>query len=556
MYDLNSRRVSIRFANNLLQITSISRKPDGVHVCKGGSHILLVRTADAVSDPVFLDTVKDVSVTKKGLKVNFQDKTDEYRASLHMHTTQFGILFQIKVIAPIPIWLVEWKITGFDLEEVIVPALGGQSLNRGMPDGTTLSYKYPFWWTAQFVVGIQSNGGVWLHMIEEKPRLKLLRVSREDGHFTFSLGQENDASNPSQILESKWYLDCFQGDWKGPADEYRKWMEPAFGLSPLFKKVGFVKWARNINFILELWGANKNDVVPYHTFDQMASRLYEFRDLHSPEKTLVYLPGFAENGIDSHAPDYKPSQQLGGDAEFKKLIETAHGLDYRIMVHTNVLAMTFCHRLYPEFRKYQVIDPFGRPQGWGLDMDGDWLTEPYFAYINPGAESWGELMEGVLDELIRAFQVDGIFLDQTLLAFNVSSGPNFMTGMREHINRLQRAFPDTLFVGEGMHEHILSVLPMAQIHGLDSITNIHGMEENAQWRNVHPVSTYLFNKYVRFTAHLLTKHPSHPQFKSQESAYKTLGIIPALCLYNHKQAMDTPEVRSMIERTKDLNWRE
>ncbi len=64
-------------------------------------------------------------------------------------------------------------------------------------------------------------------------------------------------------------------------------------------------------------------------------------------------------------------------------------MGYRVMIHTNALAMTFTHRLYPQFRKHQVVDAFGRPQGWGLDIDGDWLVEPYFAYMNPGVPAWG-----------------------------------------------------------------------------------------------------------------------------------------------------------------------
>jgi NADH:ubiquinone oxidoreductase subunit E len=115
-------------------------------------------------------------------------------------------------------------------------------------------------------------------------------------------------------------------------------------------------------------------------------------------------------------------------------------MGYKVMIHTNVLAMTFTHPLYRKFKKYQVIDPFQRPQGWGLDIDGDWLTEPYFAYINPGYRQWGDLIENVLGELIRKYKVDGVFLDQTLLAFNESRGPNFLKGMRNNINSLEKAF--------------------------------------------------------------------------------------------------------------------
>jgi hypothetical protein len=39
------------------------------------------------------------------------------------------------------------------------------------------------------------------------------------------------------------------------------------------------------------------------------------------------------------------------------------------------------------------------------------------------------------------------------------------------------------------------------------------MEGKKKWRKVHPVSAYLFGKYTRFTAHLLTRYPKNPMFK-------------------------------------------
>jgi glycosidase len=296
----------------------------------------------------------------------------------------------------------------------------------------------------------------------------------------------------------------------------------------------------------------KDRPEPLHTFKQMESRLKQFARLHEPRRTLVYLPGYAEHGIDSRAPSYRPSPLLGGERAFGNLVNLAHRMGYRVMIHTNVLALAFDHPAFPSFREHQVVDVFGRPQGWGLDMDGDWLPEPYFAYVNPGVTAWGDLMEGVLRELIEGFSLDAVFLDQTLLAFNVSRGPNFLTGMRDHIQRLQHAFPDVLFAGEGFHETVARVLPMAQIHGIDSITEVHGMEGKTVWRTAHPVSTYLFGRYTRFTAHLLTKHPDHPMFAMQEDAYGRLGVLPALCLSSAEQKIDVPAVRRMIRRARTL----
>lgn len=554
MKTLTTERDELNFETSPLSNLQIKNRLTGEQVCVDGQQAILVRTPQDVSEPVFLTEVDAFSSDGNEIRFAFKDKSKSFNAEILITDSADGIRFDLKVTAPQSIWLVEWKLSGLQLDEVIVPALGGQALRKDMPADTTLTYKYPFWWNAQFVIGSTTeDGGMWMRTKDVAPHFKMLSVKKEKDTFALTFGFEANAPLTSNTLEATWYLDCYKGNWRVPVDTHRAWLEEAFNLIPLKANTHFPKWANDINFVLEMWGMRKDRPQPHHTFAQMIDRLKEWRKIHAPQRTLIYLPGFAEHGIDSHAPDYNPSEHLGGEKKFKELVDTAHELGYRVMIHTNVLAMTFTHRLYPKFKEHQVVDLFDRPQFWGLDLDGDWLAEPYFAYINPGAKAWGDLMEQVLGDLIAKFKLDAVFLDQTLLAFNVSKGPNFLAGMRDHIARLTKAFPNVLFAGEGLHEQVLSALPMAQIHGIDSIADVHGMEGTVRWRDAHPVSTYLFDKYTRFVAHLLTKHPSHPMFVLQEAAYEKLGVIPALCLYQDTQALDMPEVRKMIARAKNMN---
>jgi hypothetical protein len=549
---LSSERVTLTFGRDPLTIRRIRNRLTGRTICLNGNQSILIRSPHDISEPALL--VHGRFLPRRGCcTYELFDSTRKYRAEIRLDDSEDGLRFSMHVKAPRPIWLVEWRLSGLDAEEIIVPALGGQSLTRSMPVDTTVSYKYPFWWNAQFAIGAADRGGFWVRSKENEPRLKMLRVRKDSAGFTLTYGFEAVAPLEARMLDAAWYLDAYAHSWKEVVDLHRSWLEDAFSLVPLHQNPHWPPWASNINFVLELWGMRKDSPWPHHTFQQMIDRLKDWGHLHDPRQTLVYLPGFAEHGIDSHAPDYNPSVYLGGPRKFAQLMTTAHRMGYRVMIHTNAIAMTFTHRLYPRFKKHQVVDPFGRTQGWGLDLDGDWLFEPYFAYINPGAEEWGELMEKTIGRLIRRYGVDGVFLDQTLLAFNTSRGPNFMTGMNQHIRRLERAFPGVLFAGEGLHELVLSALPMAQIHGLDSITEVHGLEGRAGWRRVHQVNTYLFGPYTRFTAHLLTRHPSSPAFRFQEDSYAQLGVLPALCLYNATQPMNLPEVGKMVRRAKSLS---
>ncbi len=552
MNKIENNKLEILFDKNPVFIKYIKNKLTGTKFCINGKQTIIIRNPMHVSDPIYLFDVKSFSSNENGFKLIFGDDSGN-TAVIKIISEEDDLKFQINVESAESVWLVEWRVSGFQFEQITIPALGGQTLTKDMTPETTLSYKYPFWWNAQFVIGENKNGGIFLHTKDENPDFKLFRVKRNESEFELTLGFEATAPIKKNTLTANWYLDSYKGSWKKPVDKHRKWLEKKINLLPFNEHPHFPAWAENINFILEPWGMRKDQPEPHHTFDQIMNRMKEFSKLHNPNETLLYLPGFAENGIDSHAPDYNPSERCGGEKKFKELVDFSHQLGYKVMVHTNVLALTFNHPLYHRFKDYQVVDWFGKTLGWGNDIDGDWLPEEFFAYINPGYEEWGNHMEKVVGDLITKFKIDAVFLDQTLLAFNVSKGPNFLTGMKNHIQRLQKAFPEILFSGEGIHEEVLSVLPFAQIHGIDSLSEIHDMEGKKEWRKVHPVSSYLFGKYTKLCAHLLTKYPKHPMFKLQENSYKKLNVIPALCLYKNSQKMNIPEVKKMIERANQLN---
>lgn len=540
-----------------LRIKRLVHLPTGREVATETTQRFAVRTPDRLSDPYFLTEIQSVDLQGDTLIVVLVDEEGRFRLTCRIGGCDQGLEWQIRLEVPVPTWMLEWRFMDLDLRRVVVPALGGQALGADMPGGTTVSYKYPFWWQSQFAVGeMDDRAGVWLRMMEADPRLKVLHVQRadvEEERFSLGLGLEAEGTLDGTTLSGSWYLEGYSDTWREPAGIHREWMRETFDVVPYSEHPHYPAWVDEINFILEIWGMSKEVPESRHTFDEMADRIREFAGYHDPSKTLLYLPGFAGRGIDSDAPDYEPAHKCGGRLGFRRLVNTAHDLGYRVMIHTNVLALAYSHPLYERFRSYQVVDFFGRPQGWGNDIDGDWLSEPFFAYVNPGHVEWAEHMKSVFADLLDSFAVDGIFLDQTLLAFNVSRGPNFIRGMRDHVRRLQTAFPHVLFAGEGVHEQVLSALPMTQIHGIDSIAGVHGLEGAREWRRVHPISAHVFSPFTRLTAHLLTRHPTSPIFERQEAAYEELGVMPALVLYNRSHKIDVPQLQRLLERARFLD---
>lgn len=144
---ISNSKIKIIFDDNPQFIKGIYLS-DGTVLGAAGQQSLLVRTAAAVSEPILLSRAEPKDCADDRIEIIFQDHTGAWRAELQICSTETGIRFYLRVEAPEPIWLVEWRLSSLNFDQVIIPALGGQVLTREMPAETTLSYKYPFWWNA------------------------------------------------------------------------------------------------------------------------------------------------------------------------------------------------------------------------------------------------------------------------------------------------------------------------------------------------------------------------------------------------------------------------
>ncbi|MCF8355476.1 MAG: DUF6259 domain-containing protein, partial [Melioribacteraceae bacterium] len=328
---IQSDSLRIDFAEDL-SIDGLFVFPKGTKVCANGKQKIIIRTHNAVSDPVVLEKITSSEITNDTVTIQFDDN-NHYSAKIFFSKSNRGVKVLIRINSAKPIWLVEWELSGLVLDEVLVPALGGQSISNNMPAGKTLSYKYPFWWNSQFVVGKINDGGIVIRSEDKSNDLKLLRIKREEDSFAVTYGFEAPAPLTSNKLEGEFIIEGFEGDWKNGVDLHKRWMQENFNLVNYKSHPHYPEWMENINIILELWGARKGQKA-HHTFEQMIERIKKWKEFHNPEETLLYLPGFAQNGVDSNAPNYDPSEQCGGPEKFKDLIDTAHELGYKIMIHT------------------------------------------------------------------------------------------------------------------------------------------------------------------------------------------------------------------------------
>ena len=154
---ITSKKSFLSLGENPLDVESFFYLPKSANVCPHGKQSLILRIPERVSEPVLLTEVKNINQKENSVSFNLEDVSSDFKAAISITSNDDGIKFHCQVEGNKPMWLIEWKISGLKLNEVLVPALGGQSIKNNAPVGTILSYKYPFWWNAQFVLGSASD---------------------------------------------------------------------------------------------------------------------------------------------------------------------------------------------------------------------------------------------------------------------------------------------------------------------------------------------------------------------------------------------------------------
>ena len=111
-------------------------------------------------------------------------------------------------------------------------------------------------------------------------------------------------------------------------------------------------------------------------------------------------------------PNYRVNDRMGGEAGFRRLVDGAHALGFRIMP---MYGTNTANRNQPVFSRIAdaavaKIDGDAMDLNW-VDWDNDRHQEGWLAYMNLGVDSWREWLEGRIGEMISRYGVDAYFLD-------------------------------------------------------------------------------------------------------------------------------------------------
>ena len=414
---------------------------------------------------------------------------------------------------------IQWGIAGLDSTRLrtIVPGDSGLCLDQRFP-AASMQFNWPMSWEAQMVVAEGAKGakgGFWVWSQDADMQFKALTWAREKGQVALGFQSHNHA--PFDDLKSvesvEWRLAFFAGDWRVPAKRYREWMEQSDALAHL--DLQQPAWAKDIRFVAII-GADAK------TLDLLKAQV-------PPAATLLYCPGWRQDGYDQNYPDYTAA------ADFAAYVRYAHALGFRVMPHMNYFGCHERHPAYARFQPFHMKNPFTKALEYWVPPRArakkDEFIPQKFAYINPASKAWRDELTLRLVAAQRQYGFDAIHLDQTLCIVNDANGQIDGTycpqGNLLLHRQLREALPGIALSGEGLDEVTCRYEAFAQRHAPLAVDHSFGSWNDEYIACGHPLSSYLLAPYTKPYGYLGMANPSSSGlYLAWKRAYANWGVLP------------------------------
>ena len=374
-------------------------------------------------------------------------------------------------------------------------------------------------------------------------------MHRGPAGYIVHLYSEADACRRETRYQSpEWRMQATP-DWQTFVRDYAGWYSTAFGIQPFARRPNAQPWLKDISLVVILHGMTHDGKV-CHTFDQMAARLEQLADHFPPQKTLIKMVGF-EGPIDRRWPDTLPAPELGGEAGFGRLVNTAQQLGYRLIPHLNVWGASFSNPRTAALLPYQIHDQEDHPSTWSFDYDQDEIGEEIFAYISPDTKEWREVVRENIQGLV-ARGVSAIYLDQTGTFIN-DARHNHFRGLTTLYSELAESFPSIQLAGEGPTHEVTAGL-CALVCGISTFSSARLAE----------MYRLLFGPYIRQYGYNQPPEPYRgvwgapdiingwkpENFLRYEEYAERVHGIPSLNITDHRIDLTNDLVQSVLDRAR------
>jgi len=324
-------------------------------------------------------------------------------------------------------------------------------------------WTYPQGWLTPWACAGEGEGALCLSVRDPQVREKRLYVHSPpyaEGKQVVELICEEDATAWDGRFETpqlRLRVCKRAGEIDADFEAHLSFVEGAYGLERWEERADVPAWARDIRLQLNLHGQHWTGYV-FNTFDQMVDVL-RFATRHIPgEQVLAYLPGWEGRYYFSY-PHFKPGEDLGGDAGFRRLVSAARELGVRL------LPMFGAHganaQRYPDWERAafrnstdRYVTLFNQP-----DWDSDRAGEDDQVFLNPGEPNYRRHLVDEVSAAVERYGLEVVYFDTTAAWFN-DPRYNLYEGYRTLLRELRARHPGLMVAGEGWTDALLALFPV------------------------------------------------------------------------------------------------
>jgi len=315
-------------------------------------------------------------------------------------------------------------------------------------------------------------------------------------------------------------------------------LERVYRLQPWETRRDVPDWLRRIALVVTLHGMHYTGYI-FNDYARMGEILRWMAERIPADRVLVFLSAW-DGRYYWEYPLYRPAPRMGGEEGFRRLVQGAQRLGFRIMP---MFGANAANRQQPVFARVADaatarIDGDRFDLNW-VDWDNDRHQDGWLSYMNLGVASWREYLFARLAEVIERYGVDAYFLDIVGGWVN-NPQADMHEGTRRLVLDLREKYPHVLACGEMHYDALLEFIPLYHVFS----------------QVAYPAAV---QKYARFFQHLSHPAPGRGSTGVHEAGFgrwnpETLSLrdeqIPTLNVVDDPFTTYRDQMEAVIRRAR------
>lgn len=239
-------------------------------------------------------------------------------------------------------------------------------------------------------------------------------------------------------------------------------LERAYHLPRWDSRTDVPDWLRHTSLVVTLHGMHFTGYI-FNDYARMLAILQWIATQIAAERVLVFISAWDGRYYWDY-PTYRAAERMGGESGFRRLVQEAQRLGFRIMP---MFGANASNRRLPNFREFADAateridgDPFNL--NW-VDWDNDRHQEGFGVYMNLGVASWRRWLGARIADVIERYGVDAYFLDITGGWMN-NTKADMHEGMRRLVTELRERYPRVLACGEFLYDALVEFIPLYHVY--------------------------------------------------------------------------------------------